>query len=311
MGMTTSATLRTVLVACAICSGTGLLLAACSGPATSSHSPSKSAAGLGMAGVPAVQAPAASGRTETATVTRLGSPGQSIIYTASLTIGVRAVPASARKATGMVTAVGGYVASEQEMRPPGARAVPQISLQLKIPVAAYPATLGRLGGLGSQIAFSQQATDVTQQVADVSSRVASAQAAIRQLRALLSRAGNVGALLAVQDEINTQESALEALLAQQRALAHETSYGTVSLTILARHAAVARRHAKTSSGFTAGLATGWRAFMLSLDWLATALGTALPFLAVLVLALGVVYGARRRSVRRGTPPAADPPAPAA
>ena len=85
--------------------------------------------------------------------------------------------------------------------------------------------------LGTQTSLTQHAQDVTQQVADVSSLVTSAQDAITQLQALLKRAGSVSDLLAVQEQINAQESSLEALQAQQRALARETSYATVSVTL--------------------------------------------------------------------------------
>ena len=53
----------------------------------------------------------------------------------------------------------------------------------------------------------------------MTSRVTSAQDAITQLQALLKRAGSVSSLLSVQEQINAQESGLEALQAQQRALA--------------------------------------------------------------------------------------------
>ena len=66
----------------------------------------------------------------------------------------------------------------------------------------------------------------------MSSRVASDQAAITQLRALLKDAGNVGDLLSVQDQINSEESDLESMLAQQQALNHETAYATVKLTLV-------------------------------------------------------------------------------
>ena len=106
-------------------------------------------------------------------------------------------------------------------------------MQLKIPVASYPATLGQLASrLGTQLSLQQQAQDVTQQVADVNSQVTSDEAAIAQLRALLSHAGSVGDLLSVQNQINDEESSLESMQAQQRALSHETSYATVTLTLL-------------------------------------------------------------------------------
>ena len=109
-----------------------------------------------------------------------------------------------------------------------------VSLQLKIPVSSYQATLGALSTqLGTRLAMSQHAQDVTQTVADVSSRVTSAEAAISQLRSLLRHAGSVGSLLTVQNQINDEESGLESLLARQRALTHETSFGTVTLLLVA------------------------------------------------------------------------------
>ena len=87
-------------------------------------------------------------------------------------------------------------------------------MTFKIPVAAYATTLAALSGsgLGTQLSLTQQTQDVTQQVADVSSRVASDDAAIAQLRSLLSRAGSVGELLTVQNQIDSEESDLESML---------------------------------------------------------------------------------------------------
>ena len=314
--------LRTPLVAVAACLGTGLLLAACSG----SGSASSSGDGGTGAGAPAahggvfngpVAAPAPQAARRLAALPSGSRPQvalstQSIIHTAYLTDRVPNVTAAATTATNMVTAVGGYVSSEQETVPPGTRGVPQISLELKIPAAQWFPVLAKLRALPhrKEISFTQRAQDVTQQVADVSSRVASAQAAISQLRALLKRAGSVGALLSVQDEINGQESNLEALLAQQRSLAHETSYGTVTVTLVGhRGVIVHKKHRKSSPGFAAGLHGGWHALVLVVGWVLTALGSLLPFLIPAALIGGIAFEVRRRLGRRKTPPAADPPAP--
>ena len=234
---------------------------------------------------------------------------QQIIYTANLTLRIKDVNGAAALAINDVTAVGGYVSNEQQSQPTGRGSVGEVDLQLKIPVIAYHQTLAKLAQLGPHVMFNQQAQDVTQQVADVSSRVASAEAAIRQLRQLLSRAGNVGQLLTVQDEINSQESQLEALIAQQQSLAHETTYATVNLTVLGHHAVVPKKHKKkVKHGLVAGLSTGWRALKLVVVWLLTALGTLLPF-AVPIAAVGaIIYVSRRRITRRRTRIAADPPA---
>jgi Domain of unknown function (DUF4349) len=305
------------LLTIAACSGTGLLLAACSSsaPAKNGASAPRRVFNAGVA-IPAVGTQGAGklslrlGGTSTTSVIKLLPQTQSLIYTANLTIRVKDPAATAAKMTSLVTGLGGYVAGQQETTLPGSHGTTQVSLTLKIPAAVYHSTLTTLATYGPHIAFNSQATDVTQQVADVNSRVASAQAAIRQLRALLAKAGSVGSLLAVQDEINSQESALESLLAQQQALAHETSYGTVSVVLLGHHARVVKKIKKTSHGFVGGLGTGWRALVAAANWVLTALGVVLPFAVIAALLAGIALGSRRRNSRRRTPPATDPPTPA-
>lgn len=136
-------------------------------------------------------------------------------------------------------------------------------------------------------------------MADVNGRVASAEAAIAQLRQLLTRAGTVGGLLTVQDQINQEEASLEALQAQQRALARETSYATISMTVTGNRAGSATRHRhKPAGGFLAGLAAGWRALRVVVSGFLTAAGAALPFVIPLGLAALAGLAARRWLGRR-------------
>jgi hypothetical protein len=230
-------------------------------------------------------------------------PAQRIIYTATLAVQAASVPAAVARATGIVAAAGGYIASQTQASRPGHGQAQAASLVLKIPVAAYPATLARLRtALGRPVALHEQAQDVTQQVADVTSRVTSAQAAIAQLRTLLRRAGSVGDLLSVQDQINAQESDLEALQAQQRALARQTSYATLTLTLAGRGSPAAAH--KQRHGFVSGLAAGWRGLRRATTWLLGAIGTVLPFAIIIALAAGIGYAGRRRLLRRRSGPTA-------
>jgi len=156
--------------------------------------------------------------------------------------------------------------------------------------------------LGTRLSLSQRAQDVTQTVADVASRVASAQAAIVQLRRLLARAGSVSSLLMVQDQINAEESSLEALQSQQRVLAHETTYGTVSVMLVSKPPPAAARPVKLAGGFTGGLAAGWHALRQVTSWLLTGVGVALPFVAFVVLAVYAGLRGRRWLARRRAGP---------
>jgi Domain of unknown function (DUF4349) len=298
----------TALIVAAAIFGTGLLLAGCGGASPTSTAASPSSAqpigGLGAEGAPAAPTAAAgAGRSAAVQAIRLAPSSQSIIYTASLSVQAKDVTGAARRAVAIVNAAGGYTSSEQESLKPGNHALAVVSLQLKIPVGQYSAALGQLSALGTQTSLSQQAQDVTQQVADVSSRVTSAQAAITQLRALLRRAGSVSSLLGVQDQINGEESSLEALLAQQRALAHETTFATVSLRLVSHHPKAVKGK-KKEHGFVAGLSAGWHALRLLVSGLLTGLGAALPFALIAALAGGIAYGGRRRVIRRRSGPTA-------
>ena len=232
---------------------------------------------------------------------RLARSGESIIYTANLTVRVRDSAKAASAAVSDVTAAGGYTAAEQATASRSGGQPPQVSLTLKVPVASYPAALGRLSALGRQTSLSQQSSDVTQQVADVGSLVTSQQDAIAQLRTLLRRAGSVTGLLQVQMQISNDESTLEALQAQQRALDHETTYATISLLLLSpRPRPVA--HQGPRHGFTTGLAAGWRGLRHATAWVLTALGAVLPFALIIAIIGGLGYaGWRRISQRRARP----------
>ena len=222
-----------------------------------------------------------------------------IDYTAELTVRTARVNAAAAAAAGITSAAGGYVSSEMLSSATGAPA----DLQLKIPVAVYPATLSRLAGLGTQVSLSRQAQNLTEQVADVSSQVTSDQAAIAQLRALLLHAGSVGDLLTVQDQISTEESSLESIEAQQRALSDETSYATVTMTIVAPKAkakpAVTKPHKSAPPpGLMHGLSAGWHALRVTMDWTLALLGALAPFAAIAALLAFAGYRGRRWLLRR-------------
>ena len=296
----------------------GMLLAGCSGSSASSSgtaagsavvaAPTAAAAAPGIGALPSGAARSASGPSANAGTTAQLAPAGDIIYTAQLTVRAANVGSAAARATQITEGVGGYVSNETTSADPDHPSEATATVQLKIPVASYPATLGQLaGGLGTQMSLQEQAQDVTQQVADVNSQVASDQAAIVQLRVLLAHAGSVNDLLNVQDQINNEESTLEAMQAQQRALSHETSYATVTLTILGPKAKPVVHRPKAPPSLAGGLGAGWHALRVTLSWTLAFLGAVAPFVAIAVIAGYAIYRARRWMLRRK--PASRPAAP--
>ena len=162
------------LIVGSVLAGGGMFLAGCSGSAnhaaSSPGSAAKSAAGPATAAagaaVPApAQAPAGSGarsnQGSAGTTVRL-APAASIIYTAQLTVRAGNVSSAAARAVQIAEDAGGYVSNETTSADPDHPSEATASVQLKIPVASYPATLGQLAGrLGTQLSLQQQAQDVT------------------------------------------------------------------------------------------------------------------------------------------------------
>jgi Domain of unknown function (DUF4349) len=287
------------LAACALLAG-----CSASGLATASSAP---ATGRGAAMGVAAGSQAAPEAGKQNQLPALLPASQAVIYTANLTVRAGNVRAAAARAARLAGSAGGYVSSETAKFSHRHPADGTIAIQLKIPVARYQAMLVALSAqLGTRLSLSQQAQDVTQTVADVTSRVASAQAAIAQLRKLLARAGTVSSLLMVQDQINAQESNLEALQSQQRVLAHQTTYGTVSVLLVSKPAPPAARPVKLAGGFAGGLAAGWHALRQVTSWLLTGFGAALPFAAFVILAVYAgLRGRRWLARRRAGPQTAD------
>jgi Domain of unknown function (DUF4349) len=288
--------------------GGGMFLAGCSAASSSSADSSSASSPYGAAKAAAGQAvpapalaPAASaapgsapgGQGGTGTTARL-APASSIIYTAQLTVRADNVGSAADQAAQIAEGVGGYVSSETASADPDHPAEATASVQLKIPVASYSGTLGELASrLGTQLSLQQQAQDVTQQVADVNSQVTSDEAAIAQLRALLSHAGSVGDLLSVQNQINQEETSLESMQAQQRALSHETTYATVTLTLLGPKAKPLVHPRKAPPTLAGGFGAGWHALRVTVSWTLAFLGAIAPFAVILAVVGYAAYRLRR------------------
>jgi hypothetical protein len=111
----------------------------------------------------------------------------------------------------------------------------------------------------------------------------------------------------VQNQINVEESSLESMLAQQRALDHETTYATVTLTVLGPKAKPLVHRPKAPPSLAGGLGAGWHALRITVAWTLAFLGALAPFAAIAAIAGFAIYRGRRWVIRRR--PAAQPASP--
>ena len=141
----------------------------------------------------------------------------------------------------------------------------------------------------------------------MNSRLETQRKSLEQVRGLLTKAGTLGQVLLVEQDLTRREADLESLESQRKVLADQTTLATIHLTLVTPKAAPPPPPAKRHLGFTTGLIAGWHGLSRTAVVSATAVGAALPFLLPVLLLLGVILLLWRRKVRSGpgTPAVAD------
>lgn len=188
----------------------------------------------------------------------------------------------------IATSLGGYVATSNVAL---AGSGPGGSVVLGIPAGEFQKAVREAESLGTLKHLSTNSADVTGQVADLGAQLGALEAARIQLEALFARAGTIPALLSVQNEITSVQSQIQQLQAQQRVLANEISFS--SLTVALAVPSPTHVAAPTASRFS----EAWHQAVSHLEGgLSTLLadsGIAL-LLVVLILVIGliVLFGGR-------------------
>jgi hypothetical protein len=225
-------------------------------------------------------------------------------------LGALAVKHDATVASQSTSAGSSTLPSDQPTNPDGTPVCPSTgcptsyassTTTLRLDNAEVDALLVDIATLGTVETATRTSDDVTADVADVGARVRNAQASVARIRALMAQATKIGDVVALEGELSKRQADLEALEARQRALADQTAQATVTVRLYGTSAPVATTEAST--GFLAGLRSGWDAFTGFTAGALTVLGALVPWLLLLVpLALLVWVVARRR---RETPNLVD------
>ena len=128
----------------------------------------------------------------------------------------------------IATSLGGYVSNSSVALAGSSRGG---TVVLGVPAGEFQKAVREAESLGTLKHLSTTATDVTGQVADLGAQVSALEAARTQLEALFARAGTIQALLAVQNEITSVQSQIQQLQAQQRVLANEISFSSLTVAL--------------------------------------------------------------------------------
>ncbi|WP_353945345.1 DUF4349 domain-containing protein [Streptomyces sp. HUAS MG91] len=234
--------------------------------------------------------------------------GIHIIRTASLSVRVKDVPDALDAARAATESAGGYVGDETTDR--DGHGHERTRVTLRVPQESYEKVVGQLTGTGRLLSRDQSAQDVTDQVVDVDSRVASQRASVARVRELMDKATKLSDVVALEGELSSRESELEALLARQASLKDRTTMATITLKL--SEAPPAKAVVKDDDpGFLDALSGGWGAFVAFLRWVVIVLAAVLPFAALVALLVLVwLRLVRPRLPRRPAPqPAHTVPGP--
>jgi hypothetical protein len=283
-------------------------LSGCGGHGSGGSTTHAAAPAAAQAEVPRFD-PAASGREPAPpALDKAGAPAgrevqeRAVISTGQVELTSDDVAATRDRVDGVLAREHGRIADENTLTDKGGT-VTRAHLVLRVPSAAFDQTMTSLAGLATLRSSSRKAQDVTTQVIDVGARIAAQQAGVRRLRALVSRAANLPALLAVERELTARQGELESLLQQRAYLADETSLATITVDIT-RHTTPSPAK-RSTGGFVGGFQHGWHALVTVVVGALVGLGAMLPF-AVAAAVLGLPIWLVLRRLRRQPEPEAPP-----
>ena len=219
---------------------------------------------------------------------------RAVISTGQVTLHTGRIGRARDEVVRLVTSWNGTVADEQSTSDDQGR-MTHTTMTLRVPTARFSEAMTTLSGLGQVEQMSRKSEDVTTQVIDNNARVRAAERSIRQIERLLSRARDLGDIIAIESDLARRQADLDSLKSQQAWLEDQTSLSTINV-YLSRSGSAPR--ADEDRGFLAGLAGGWQALKGATVLVLTAVGAIIPF-AVLLLLLGLPFWLvlRRRGSR--------------
>ena len=165
---------------------------------------------------------------------------------------------------------------------------------LRVPAADLTAVMDALRTQGTVLSTSIGKNDVTAATTDLRAQVASLTTSVERLTQLMSQAASVADLLTAESALTDRQAQLQSAQQQLNDLESQVAMSSVQVTLV--HEAPP---AADPAGFGDGLAAGWHGLIVSLNALVIAIGFLLPWLAVALVILLIVWAAiRMRRARR-------------
>jgi hypothetical protein len=219
---------------------------------------------------------------------------RAVISTGQVTLHAKDLAHARAEVIRLVTSWGGSVANEETSSDRHGR-ISDSTLTLRVPSGRFDDAMAAFGTLGEVEQRSQKSEDVTTKVIDNNARVRAGERSIQQIETLLTRATDLGDIIAIENDLARRQADLDSLKSQQAWLEDQTSLSTITLYL--SKPVVLHGSTHEAKGFLAGLQNGWDALGSATVAALTAIGALLPF-AMLIALLGVPvwWVVRRRRV---------------
>jgi hypothetical protein len=228
--------------------------------------------------------------------------GPQVIRTAQLTISVGSGLFDSKLAgvRALVQLQGGFISgTDAQANPVTNDQIRTGVITFMVPAAKFDDTIDQLAKLGKVQNEHISGNDVSAQYVDLQARLANQEAQRNAMLALLKRANSIADIIAVQTQIGQITGQIEQLKGQISYIEHNTTYSTVSVSLLEAGAPLQTTTQRDSWGFATALGDGAHNFVTTVNYVITGLGAIGPILVL----LGVGYLLWRRSGRPGWPAA--------
>lgn len=265
-------------------------------PGSAARSVSTGAAATNALTDAGAPAPAAAAKTAQAqNQPSLQNTGE-IARTAGMSLIVPDVERAIASVSATARSQGGEMLSLDDETPTQPGVLHTAHVEIGVPQLRFESTLAALGKLGGVRSRSVGAEDVSTQIVDGQARLRNLRSTESDLLKIMSRAGKIDDVLAVENQVSATREQIEQLDAEVQALQHRVAMSTVAVDL--QDEAPAR---SASVGIGAQLASSWAAAVGSVKSFTVEIIGALlwivaygPYVLGVALAGGIVAASRRR-----------------
>ncbi|HZW76625.1 MAG TPA: DUF4349 domain-containing protein, partial [Caldimonas sp.] len=219
-----------------------------------------------------------------------------IARTAGMSLIVPDVERAIANVSATARAQGGEMLSLDDETPTQPGVLHTAHVEIAVPELRFEPTLDALGKLGGVQSRSVGAEDVSTQIVDGQARLRNLRSTESDLLKIMSRAGKIDDVLAVESQVSATREQIEQLDAEVQALQHRVAMSTVTVDLQDE----APAHS-ASVGVGAQIASSWAAALGSVKAFTVAIIGGLlwivaygPYVLGIALAGGIVAASRRR-----------------